>query len=156
MPLTKHLIVYIVGLTWGGYLGHRILNWDTVHLTKMTGLFSKLRRCFHEMKDSSNPFSLPTVTNSAFNIWNFQVSFRGGNCWGLEWASQKCASRRCVNYFELKLLKKQSMWEEHADLPFCFPENRKWISLAKRTFPAFWGRRTPSLPMVEIWAKKPV
>lgn len=113
VPLTKHRIVYIIGLTWGTYLSHRVLHWDTVCLTEMTSLFSELRKWLNEMKDSSNPFSLSTVINSAFNTLNFQVSFRGGNCWGLEWA-------RGVNYFELKLLKKQSMWEEHADPPFCF------------------------------------
>ena len=48
-----------------------------------------------------------------------------------------------IDYFELKLLKKQPLQERHTDPPFCLPESRKLISHMKGTFPAWGSRRTP-------------
>ena len=58
-------------------------KWNTI-IEKKSVLFSELRTQFSEMEDSVNLLSLSMVINSALSMWNFQASFKGGNCWGPE------------------------------------------------------------------------
>ena len=51
-----------------------------------------------------------------------------------------------IDYFEVKLLKKELIQEGHSDPPLCLPENRELISHVKGSLPGSGSRRTPLSP----------
>ena len=103
--------------------------WNEIPLIKWTDLFSELCNCCHELEDSTNPFSLPTVTRSAFTMWDLQASFRGGTCQGLGHSAPHKYHSGVLIILNSSYLRNS---QQRRDIPpppdICLPESRKCIS----------------------------
>ena len=96
------------------------------------------------MEDSANPFSSQLPAQLLIRETSRDVSEE--ETIGALGRPPQNVPQWHIDYFELKLLKKQPMQGGCSHSPFCLPESRKYISHVKSAPPASGSRRTPLSP----------